>query len=307
MGNQGYSNEGARQACEIIWSGEIGNVTEVHCWTNRPIWPQAMTALPKEEKIPDTLDYESWIGIQKMRPYSPAYLPFNWRGWQDFGTGALGDMACHLFGAPNMALRLNAPTSVEVIKQEGKNPYSYPAYSLTRFEFPARGAMPAVTVYWHDACKDNPMRPPGIPEKERIIPSLRPASDPLASGPPTPGSQRQGAVFCGDKGYIGAGGEGAEVVRLLPEARARDYKLPPQVLTRSPGHYQDWIRACKGGEPACSNFNISGPLTEWILLGTVALRFEGKLLWDSAKMQFTNNKKANDYLRPSFRKGWSFV
>jgi hypothetical protein len=141
----------------------------------------------------------------------------------------------------------------------------------------------------------------------------RGASGAAAQGGPTAApnaparGQNQGAVFCGDKGCLAAGGEGASVVRLLPESRAKDYVLPPQVLTRSPGHYQDWIRACKGGEPACSNFNISGLLTEWVLLGCVALNFEGKLEWDSAKMKFTNNKEANQYLKPRFHKGWRFT
>ncbi len=329
MGNQGTSNEGARQACEIIWSGEIGNVTEVHCWTNRPSWPQGMKEPPAEEKVPATLDWDSWLGVQKARPYGAAYLPFNWRGWLDFGSGALGDMACHLFGAPNMALQLTAPTSVEVIEQDGLTPYAFPNSSITRWEFPARGSMPPVTAYWYDASKGVRFRPPGIPEDEPIIPSMSraggtaggtrgaagapaaPGAAPTGRGaaqPPALRGQNQGAVFCGDKGYLAAGGEGASVVRLLPEARAKDYKLPPQFLTRSPGHYQDWIRACKGGDPAVSNFNVSGPLTEWLLLGNVALRFKGKLLWDSAKMQFTNNKEANAFLRPpEFRPGWKWA
>jgi predicted dehydrogenase len=171
MGNQHVSEEGTRQVCEIIWSGEIGTVTEVHCWTASPIWPQGMKELPKEEKVPDTLDWDSWIGIQEMRPYSSAYLPVKWRGWKDFGTGALGDEAIHTFGAPNLALRLTAPTSVEVIKQEGKNPYTYPTSSVTRWEFPARGAMPPVKVCWYDASTEARFRPPGLPEGELVIPA----------------------------------------------------------------------------------------------------------------------------------------
>jgi predicted dehydrogenase len=115
MGNQGYSNEGTRQCAEMIWAGEIGNVTEVHAWTNRPIWPQGLTEIPPEAPVPETLDWDSWLGVAAMRPYSPAYAPFAWRGWYDFGCGALGDMACHILGAPNMALMLGAPTSVECI------------------------------------------------------------------------------------------------------------------------------------------------------------------------------------------------
>ncbi len=323
MGNQGTSNEGARQACEIIWSGEIGNVTEVHAWSDVPRWPQGIKVLPKEEKAPATLDWDTWLGMAATRPYSSAYVPFNWRGWYDFGAGSLGDEALHLFGAPNMALLLTAPTSVECIKKDEMNPYTFPNSSVTRWEFPARGAMSPVKVYWYDAARAAMYRPPGIPEGEPIIPrEIRtsagsPAGGAQAAagraaaparGPLPPPVQSQGAVYCGDKGYLAAGGEGSSVVRLLPEARAADYKLPPQVLTRSPGHYRDWIRACKGGDPACSNFNVSGLMAEWCLLSNIALHFEGKLLWDSAKMQFTNNKEANEYVKPpQFRKGWSFT
>jgi predicted dehydrogenase len=155
MGNQGYSNEGARVAAEIIWSGEIGNVTEVHTWTNRPIWPQGLTEIPAPDPVPSTLNWDLWLGIAKERPYTSGgadyakgryqfYNPFNWRGFFDFGCGALGDMACHILGAPNMALRLGAPTSVEVIKKEGTSSFMFPKKSVTRFDFPARGAMPAL-------------------------------------------------------------------------------------------------------------------------------------------------------------------
>lgn len=310
MGNQGYSNEGARVAAEIVWSGEIGNVTEVHAWTNRPVWPQGIDTLPKEEPAPSTLDWDVWLAGAAMRPYSPAYAPFNWRGWFDFGCGALGDMACHILGAPNMALMLGAPTSVEVLKQEGKNPYTFPKKSVTRFEFPARGSMPAVKLFWYDGASEAAFRPQGIPEGERLIggegsigpaPVVRPAgseSRRIGGGP-----EANGAVFIGDKGILTTDTY-ASNVRLLPESRLKEYKLPPQYLTRSPGHYRDWIRAAKGGERACSDFSIAAPFTEWILLGSLALHYEGKLEWDSARMRITNNAEANQRIKPKFRKGW---
>lgn len=333
MGNQGYSNEGARIAAEIIWSGEIGDVTEVHAWTNRPIWPQGMESLPPEAPVPETLDWDLWLGPAAMRPYSPAYAPFNWRGWFDFGCGALGDMACHILGAVNMALRLTAPVSVEVLSQEGKSPYAFPKKSVTRFEFPARGSMPPVKVYWYDAARGPAWRPEGIPEGERLIGgsgSFGAGGTEFTGGGPAGGRARgaggegaappapaqagarsfsgfpqesNGAIFVGTKGYLSTDTYGANT-RLLPEARHKEYNLPPQFLTRSPGHYRDWIRACKGGEPACSDFSVAGPFTEWILLGCIALRFEGKLEWDAARMRFTNNSDANQYVRPRFRKGW---
>ncbi|MBI4906097.1 MAG: Gfo/Idh/MocA family oxidoreductase [Acidobacteria bacterium] len=332
MGNQGYSNDGTRIAAELIWSGEIGAVKEVHAWTNRPVWPQGVDQLPAEEPVPDTLNWDVWLGTAAMRPYSKTYAPFNWRGWFDFGCGALGDMACHILGAPNMALLLGAPTSVEVVRQEGKNPYTFPRKSVTRFEFPARKNMPPLTLYWYDAMTGPAHRPPGISEDEPLIGgpgsfgaagtqfSGGGAVTPAPAAPPAPatkgqgqrarraggggGSQNNGAVFIGDKGILTTDTY-ANNVRLLPEARHKETKLPPQLLTRSPGHHRDWIRACKGGDPSCSNFSIAGPLTEWIVLGSIALHFEGKLEWDAAKMKITNNAEANKLVKPYMRKGWT--
>lgn len=354
MGNQGYSNDGARVAAEIIWSGEIGNVTEVHAWTDRPLWPQGIDQIPVEEKVPDTLDWDTWLGVAATRPYTSGgdayrqeqhtqdgfYQPVNWRGFFDFGCGPIGDMACHILGAPNMALGLDAPTSVETIKQEGKNSLMYPKSTVTRFEFPARGSMSALTLYWYDAQTSAAYRPKDLPEDEpligdpgafgetaasvragagldaRVAPTgVAAAPSAVASGTGRDGgrggphgtrSEANGVVFVGDKGYLTTDTYGAKV-RLLPEARNSAYTLPPQVLTRSPGHYRDWLRACKGGERSCSDFSVAGPFTEWILLATIAMCVEGKLEWDSSKLRFTNSEEANKFVRPEFRKSWSQV
>jgi len=287
MGNHGYSNEGTRECCEIVWSGDIGNVREVHAWTGRPIWPQGLEAPPKAGVVPPTLDWDVWLGISRERPYSPAYLPSLWRGFWDFGCGALGDMACHILGAPNMALLLDAPTSVECIRQEGRSQYMFPKKSVIRFDFPARGSMPPVKVFWYDGGL-KPPRPEGVPAEEEL------------------GDGANGSLFIGDKGILTAG-EYGERPHLLPAVRMKDYKLPRKALTRSPGHFRNWLRACKGGEPACSNFDVAGPFTEWVLLGVVALRFEGRLEWDARKLKFTNNPEANNYIRPRIRKGWKFA
>jgi hypothetical protein len=231
---------------------------------------------------------------------------------------------------------LGAPTSVEVILQEGKNPYTFPKKSVTRFEFPARGSMPAVKLFWHDASNGPAYRPEGHPENEPLIAGAGAfgsdgttftgggpvrAEPPPAGAAPTPsqrpaGGGRQGSrgpnpasngvVFIGDKGILTTDTYGANV-RLLPEARHKEYKLPPKLLTRSPGHHRDFIRAAKGGDRSCSDFSVAGPFTEWIVLGSVALRFEGKLEWDSVKMRFTNNSEANQYIKPKFRKGWQIA
>jgi predicted dehydrogenase len=319
MGNQGYSNDGARVASEIVWSGEIGNVTEVHAWTNRPVWPQGFTAQPDEARVPETLDWDLWLGGASMRPYSPAYLPFNWRGFFDFGSGSLGDMACHILGAPNMALQLGAPASVEVTQQDGKNQWGFPTRSVTRFEFPARGTMPPVKVFWYDGARGPAHRPEGIPEDEPLIgglDSFGSAGGANMDGLPIPtleqlnrvtpiggGPGSNGAVWVGEKGFLSTDTYGANV-RLLPLARHKDYKLPLRFLTRAPEHHRDWVRACKGGERSCSDFSVSGPFTEWIQLASIALRVEGKLEWDSARLRFTNSPEANKLVRPTFRKGW---
>lgn len=352
MGNQGYSNEGTRQVAEMIWAGEIGEVREVHAWTDRPIWPQGLTEIPPEEPVPETLDWDLWLGIADMRPFTSGkdtgrypnrfggyfYQPFNWRGFYDFGCGALGDMACHILGAPNLALRLGAPTSVECIKKEGVSPFMFPERSVIKFEFPARGNMPPVTLYWYDGCKETP-KIPGVPEGEWLGDLPYPAmarTQGAQGGPPRqePPPQRtgyvgrvfdyeqyeamrkepdkvrmpppDGSLFIGDKGMITTGTYG-EQTRLVPAERMKDYRFPPPLLTRSPGHYRDWIRACKGGDPACSNFEVAAPFTEWMLLGVIALRVEGRLEYDPVKMRFTNNNEANRYLKPTFRKGWSFT
>jgi predicted dehydrogenase len=314
MGNQGYSNDGTRQAAEIIWSGEIGNVSEVHAWTNRPIWPQGVDKIPAKRPIPSTMDWDTWIGIADERPYSPEYAPFNWRGWFDFGCGALGDMACHILGSANMALMLDAPTSVETLRQEGKNPYTFPTQSVTRFDFPARGNMAEVKVFWYDGAEDAAYRPKEL-AGERLIPISRRAMQGLIEkGGLTQDAidkfeargQANGALFVGDNGYL-ATDTYANEVHLLPRERMDYFKMPPELLTRSPGHYRDWIRAAKGGDPACSNFSVAGPFTEWILLGVMALRFEGKLEWDRDKMSVTNRSEANRFIKPTFRKGWSFT
>jgi hypothetical protein len=360
MGNQGYSNEGTRQCAEMIWAGEIGNVTEVHAWTNRPIWPQGLPDWPAEMPVPETMAWDLWLGISSPRSYSDKIAPFNWRGFFEYGCGSLGDMACHILGAPNLALKLGSPTSVECLKQEGKSQFYFPAKSALRFDFPARGDMPPVKIYWYDKMREQP-EIPGVPKGEILgdLPRRRaaqgqgqgqgqagqgPAQDPRVIGQvfskrsfealaPAPAQQpgggqesqpadavarreaqinraanagSNGSLFVGEKGFITTGTYG-ENTRLLPVERMRDYKFPPEFLTRSPGHYRDWIRACKGGDAACSNFNVAAPFTEWITLGVLAYRFEGKLEWDSEKMRITNNAEANKFIKPVIRKGWSLT
>jgi hypothetical protein len=352
MGNQGYSNEGTRQCAEIVWNGDIGNVSEVHAWSDRPLWPQGLTEIPPPDPIPSTLDWDLWLGGAEKRDFTAGgktepdkwggffYQPFNWRGFFDFGCGALGDMACHILGAPNMALHLSKRKviGVEAIKQEGTSPFMFPKASTIRYDFAAYGNMPALSIFWHDGMKESP-KLPGVPEGEWIgdPPFLQGANGGRGVGGGVGPSQHSGfafqspgrvfneetfeamkapdaklrfpspdgSVFFGDKGMLTTGTYG-EVTRLLPVEKMKDYKLPPPLLTRSPGHMRDFIRACKGGDPACSNFEVAAPFVEWMLLGVIALRHEGKLEYDPDKMRITNNADANKLLKPTFRKGWEF-
>jgi predicted dehydrogenase len=357
MGNQGYSNEGTRQCAEMIWNGDIGKVSEVHAWTDRPLWPQGLTEIPPPEPIPPTLDWDLWLGIAEKRPFTAGgktepdrwggffYQPFNWRGFYDFGCGALGDMACHILGAPNMALHLSKRKviGVECTKKEGASPFMFPKGSVIRYDFAAYEDMPELKIYWYDGLKENP-KIAGIPEGEWVgdppfVPRPPQPGDasgtPRRSGPEDPGRSPfefrspgrvynaeyfeklraagsdlrfptpDGSLFVGDKGMLTTGTYG-EVTRLIPVERMKDYKMPAPILTRSPGHMRDFIRACKGGDPACSNFDIAAPFVEWMLLGVLALQFEGKLEYDPDRMRITNNEQANKLLKPTFRKGWEF-
>jgi predicted dehydrogenase len=289
MGNQGYSAEATRVACEIIWNGEIGDVTEVHAW-NGGGFSRGITAWPATEALPKTLNWDLWTGRAAEHPYSSKIHPINWRGFQEYGTQMIGDWGIHILGPANWALQLGHPSSVECFAVEGVNPVTYPHYAC-KLEFPERpnkyvksGKMPAFTLYWYEGnmAKKVPV-PKGLPEKD-----LKGINE----------------IFIGTKGYLGTGGRG-ESWAVLPRAKMEGYKKPSPVLKRSPGHFQDWIRACKGGEPACSNFSIAGPYTEWMLLGAISWRFPNeKLVWDGKNLRFTNNEKANEFIKPRFRKGW---
>jgi hypothetical protein len=318
MGNQGYSHEAVRVAAEMIWSGAIGDVTEVHCSVQPGSNPAGVKELPKEQPIPKSLAWDLWLGSAAARPYNSSYLPGRWRGFLDFGTGQIGNWGIHSMGPVQLALQLGAPTSVECTEIENKSEYTFPSLAVIRFDFPARGEMPPVKIYWrHSARADDPdaYRVPGM-ENEKILPRENNLSDAPAvrGGPEGPGVPHRtplrpgvltmnGAVFIGTKGIMATCDRG-EGVHLLPAARWADYVLPPPLLTRSPGHMLDWIRACKGGSPSCSDFSISAPFAEWMAVGVVANRVPGKLEWDSKNLRFTNSAEANKYVQPVFRKGW---
>ena len=289
MCNQGYSSRATRVACEIIWNGDLGDITEVHSMSGGG-FARGITEWPPVEEVPKTLDWDLWTGRAAEHPYSAKIHPSNWRGFLDYGTQMVGDWGIHQLGPANWGLQLGSPTSVECTAVEGVNPVTYPHYSC-KMEFPERpnkyvpsGKMPPVTVYWYEGSMAGNFKPPADLTEEDV--------------------KDYNEIFIGAKGYMGTSGRG-ESVRLIPDSKMKGYKRPAKVLKRSPGHFEDWIQACKGGEAPCSNFSIAGPYTEWILLGAVSWRFPNeKLLWDGTNLRFTNNEKANEYVKPKFRKGW---
>lgn len=297
MGNQGHSSEELRLVTEWIQAGAIGNVTEVHCWTNRPVWPQGIDRPADTPATPDTLDWDLWIGPSPMRPYNPIYLPFNWRAWIDFGAGALGDMGCHVMDAAFSALKLKYPVSVQAshsweVKQmwtRFDNKETYPSAEIVHYQFPARGDMPAVKLHWYDG-GIMPERPDDLEVGRRIPES--------------------GTIFIGDKGKLVCDTY-CENPRIFPESKMKAFKnKPPKTLRRveggPDGHERDWINACKGGPVASSNFDYSGPFTETVVMGNLAvLNPEKVLLWDGENMKVTNDENANTFVKPQFRAGWS--
>lgn len=282
MGNQGTSDSGLRTGVEVIRSGAIGDVREVHAWTNRPIWPQNRDRPAGEQEVPKGLNWDLWIGPAPMRPFNSAYVPFAWRGWWDFGTGALGDMGCHTMNLPFMALRLGAPTSVEADLATKLHPESGPEGCTVTYEFPARGNLPPVRFYWYERRKPD----------DKLLHGIKPSAS--------------GCILVGSKGSLYSSSDYGGTYKLLPEGEFANFREPERTLPRSPGHYQEWIRACKGGTPAMGNFvDYSGQLTETVLLGNVAIRSGQKILWDSEKLICLNNSPGNQYIRREYRKGWS--
>ena len=281
MGNQGHSNDSSRRIVEIVQAGAIGPVREVHAWTDRPIWPQGLTRPTDTPPVPENIHWNLWLGPALERPYNPAYLPFKWRGWWDFGTGALGDMACHVMDVPYWALKLQHPTTVEV---EGPPPLpeSGPKWEVIHYEFPARGDMPPVKLTWYDGGK----KPPSDLFEGQVVVD-------------------NGSLLIGEKGKLYLAGSYGERYKLLPEKDFAEYKPPEPTIPNSLGHHAEWIQACKTGSATGSHFGYAGPLTEMVLLGNVASRAGKKIEWDSKAMKVTNCPEAEPFIRLTYRDGWS--
>jgi len=298
MGNQGHSSEHIRLLYEWMQDGAIGDVREVHAWSDRPVGGDPWSDFPVMKRpeetppVPETLNWDLWLGPAQYRPYHPIYCPTTWRGWWDFGTGALGDMGCHILDPAFWTLDLGHPTSVQATTTHcdpAVSAETYPRAAIIRYQFPARGRKPPVSLTWYDGR----LKPP-IPVD--FEPGRRLAAN--------------GAVLIGSEGTIVHGSHGASEVRIVPESKMREYKRPPRTLPRvnngQAGHEQDWVRACKDGRPASSTFEYGGPLTEMVLLGVLAMRMKDRRLeWDPVNLRITNDEEANRLVNPPYRNGWS--
>jgi predicted dehydrogenase len=282
MGNQGTSNNELRIAAEVLRSGVIGDVREVHVWTNRPIWKQNINRPTDQLSVPAELDWDLWLGPAPHRPYHSAYVPFSWRGWWDFGTGALGDMGCHTMNLAFMGLKLGAPVTVEAELATPLHPESGPEGCTVTLEFPARENFPACKLFWYERRKP---------------------ADALFQGEKPSGS---GSLFIGSKGTLYSGNDYGAAYKLLPQKNFEGFRPPNPTIPRNEGgHHAEWIRACKGGPPAMSNFvDYSALLTETVLIGNVAMRVGKKFTWDTNKLQATDCPEAAQYIRREYRKGW---
>jgi predicted dehydrogenase len=316
MGNQAHAGEPIRRAVELIRAGVLGRVTEVHAWTNRPIWPQGIAEWPKGQPVPKGLDWEQWIGPAPFHEYSPQIAPFNWRGFWDFGAGALGDMGCHIMDMPYWALGLTSPTSVETW-QEGGTEISGPLRSIVTYQFPTSVLGGAVKFAWYDGVVGSGNEYKNTPPAE-----LWKADFPTADHV----FRRFDLLLVGEKGRMFFGRTRTDWV-FKPETITTNFTQPPKTLPRvaaneaeapnadvtgddvyeGGGPYVEWLNAIKTGTPALSNFTQSGPFSETVLLGNLALRVGKRIEWDGKNMVATNAPEAAKIVRRQYRKGWELA
>jgi predicted dehydrogenase len=289
MGNQGHAGEGWRLVYEYINNGVLGEIKEVHAWTDRPIWPQGMNRPEESTPVPANLDWDAWLGPAPERPYAEkVYHPFRWRGWWDFGAGALGDMACHTMDGTFWALDPGYPTAVEPVAFTAVNAETFPKAAIVKWEFPRRGRRRAFEAYWYDGGL-KPTLPAELEMKRRL------------SG--------TGNLYVGTKATMLVSGDYGNSPRIIPESKMKEIGVPPpkKLLPRSPGHFEEWVMACKGQESIDfpkSRFAYSAPLTETVQLGNVALRVGRRIEWDGKNLQVTNIPEANEFISKTYRAGW---
>lgn len=293
------STETGCRTCEMIWDGAIGDVHEVHIWSNRPLWPQGMARPKDSDPVPDTFDWNLWLGPAKIRPFKDewpkghlslkqvnvannsglpkaVYHPWNFRGWWDFGTGALGDMGCHHFNIPKKALKLGHPVSISASSSRVLEE-SAPLTSIVTWEFAAREGMPPLKVVWYDG-GIKPPRPTELDSRQDL--------------------SQSGILYVGSKGKMLG-------TRIIPESKKKAYKLPPKTLQRRSGTWGEWFEEMRGGQAATCGFEWAGPLSEIVLLGNIAIRTGKRIEWDGPNMRITNNREANKYIKEAYHNSWS--
>jgi len=289
MGNQGHANEGWRLLTEWYKAGALGQIKVVHTWTNRPVWPQGIKTPEGSDPVPETLDWDVWLGPAPKRAFKKdVYHPFKWRGWWDFGCGSLGDMGCHTMDGLFWALDPGHPTAVEVVSASGPLDDAFPKQSVIRWDFPAKGDQPAFSHFWYD----DSVQPKDLPEELK--------------GLKLP---KTGNLFIGTKATVLCSGDYGDTVRIVPEAKMKEIGKPAKLFERSPGHYKEWFMAITGEKPLDfpkSNFHYAAPMTATIQLGNIALKCGKRLEWDGVKGEFTNDKNANQYLTKQYPAGWKF-
>lgn len=281
MGNQGHSNEGIRKVVEWLNAGAIGPVREVHAWASTSRWNKTLAGPPESQPVPKGVNWDLWLGPREERPYSPAYHPVAWRDFWDFGSGTLGDFGCHDMDAAFWALDLAAPKSIESRSAGYSDHQITPHGELVFYEFGPRGDMPPLKLTWYGG-------------------GLKPATP--ADWPAAESLPNRGTLFVGDKGIMFAAGAGGEP-RLFGDLD-KEFERPEPSIPRSKGHYRDWLDACKGGEPASSNFAYGAGLTELALLGVLSLRTGQRIDWDAKNMQATNVPEAAAIIKETYRPGW---
>ena len=285
MGNNGHAGEGLRLTREWIQAGAIGKVTEIHCWSDRPghFWKQGLDRPADTPSVPESLDWDLWLGGAPVRPYHPVYHPRSWRGWIDFGTGALGDMAIHNMDPAFYALDLGLPVATEA-RTSLLMPESYPEWNIITYEFAANGAQPAAKIIWYDGGK--------MPPNPRDRDSANPLGD-------------NGIYFVGDKGTIVCGGWSGSPA-LYPASRRDEFERPEKTIPRSSGHRSEWIQACKDGKPedAKAGFEYSGPFTESLLVGNLAVLLQKRIEWNAEEMIASNAPEAEPLIRKKYRSGF---
>jgi predicted dehydrogenase len=292
MGNQGHAGEGWRNVYEWVHSGTLGDVTEVHGWTNRPTWPQGVPRPQGGDPVPPELNWDVWLGPAPVRPYKgeKVYHNFRWRGWQDFGTGAMGDMACHIMDGMFWTLDPGHPTSIELVVPAPHNGDSYPAAEVIKWQFPAKGERKAFAAFWYDG-GNKPARP------ESVDPAVK--------------WSESGCMFVGTQATMIVDGAAGDGTRIFPKPTIA---TPPRLLKRNEfgddnltNHFGEWMAACRGRGPTLSSFRYAGPMTESLLLGNLAVRVGQRIEWDGPNLRVTNNEMANQFVTKPYRDGWRYA